>query len=135
MKFYSKKSLELKENTYSKKDVSLKEASTIDTTTNFNDFNNVARGLNNGQKMQMNATPQQPEMNATVIRNGNNPLSGDDVKNQIGQDTIDVAKKTNANLNITAVTPKQSTSTNQTQMTMESVLFTKKEMSNFLKTL
>lgn len=135
MKFYSKKSLELKENTYSKKDVSLKEASTIDTTTNFNDFNNVARGLNNGQKMQMNATPQQPEMNATVIRNGNNPLSGDDVKNQIGQDTIDVAKKANANLNITAVTPKQSTSTNQTQMAMESVLFTKKEMSNFLKTL
>lgn len=133
MKIYSKKRLELKETVYKKKNVILKE----DDTVFFNDTSGMVDALNKDGDVTVSNNTNQSSIDVPILTQ-NNKVTPQDLNKPEVKNAIDTARKTpNTNVELTAskVSGKVTPITQTTNTIQEGVLFTKKEMNNFLKSL
>lgn len=135
MKVYGKKSLSLKEMTYKKKNVILKEDDTVYT----NDVSGMAKSLNkDGDVTITNQTPRKT-IDVNILTKNNNVTPQDIQSSDELQSALTVAKNQPVDVEVNAqkvngtVTPIG----NRTQSTAlaEGFKFTKREMSSYLNKL
>ena len=136
MKIYGKKSLCLKEMTFKKSDLILKE----DDKVHLTDVSGMVDGLN--KDGDVTATNQVDRQTVDVpILTKNNQITTNDLKSSEPlQSAINMAKTHPVDVEVTAskvngtVTPISNTS-NKTNTVSEGIRLTKKEMNNYLKNL
>lgn len=136
MKLYSKTQLKLKENTFQKKDLTLKEF-VVPDNQGYNDINGIADSLTNNGKANVVSNPNKNVINATVLSK-DNKVTPDEVSSQIG-DTINTAKKTNSDVNVTGIKiPNNAQKISQTSndanssLVAEGFIISKQAMTDFI---
>lgn len=136
MEIFNKRQLQLKERIIKKKDIVLKEYD-INNNVGYNNINGIANSLTNNGKANIVANPDKNVINATVLSKDNH-VTADEVKQQLG-DTINTAKRNNADINVQGVQvpngAKKIGSNNNAELSLTEHVITKNDFNKFLKTL
>ena len=136
MEIFNKIQLQLKERIIKKKDIVLKEYD-INNNVGYNNINGIANSLTHNGKANIVANPDKNVINATVLSKDNH-VTADEVEQQLG-DTINTAKRNNADINVQGVQvpngAKKIGSNNNSELSLTEHVITKNDFNKFLKKL
>lgn len=134
MNVFNKRSLVLKETTYQKKNVVLKEADQVGA----NDISGLANSLNQNNSATMTPTPKEPNQATIVAQKGKDITTSDLMNDPVNQGAVQTAQKASqkqqpTNFNVVRVNSTDLPTNNVS--IHEGVVFTKREMSDFLSSI
>lgn len=145
MEIFYKKSLSLKETTYKKKEIALREANGISAIAN-----ELGNQVKSGDDVTLNTNGQVPtntiKATVPVLKNASPTQAANAIQNTAKTVGKNLPKNAQIDANVVEVDPTTDADTKSTieksynpgsssQLTNESVSFTKREMNRFLKNL